>query len=126
MAIIVKHRRTGNEYILLHIRGREIESPLPSRLLSDLFPPEKSKNSAAITLCDARGNIFSSHLEDFIVVEIDGKKPREILPEPIIPSIDDELNKSNQEDENFPEKDTPISHPSGEREDRLNDDEDWV
>ena len=128
MAIIVKHRRTGNEYILLHIDGGGESTSFPARLLPDLFPQEQAKNSSGVTVCDVRGNIFSSYLDDLVVVEIDGKKPEEILPQPVVASIDD----NNQEDENgeegWQQQDTSVSDASGDRDRELDndEDEDWI
>ena len=134
MATIVKHRKTGNEYILLSINNGEGEqSSLPARFLNDLFPREQTKNGSIVTICDARGNIFSSYLDDLIVVEIDGQKPGEILPEPINPSLDDEFEDDSDEgwQQGSAEKvaspeNPPTQNPSIERTDGFNEDEDWI
>ncbi|MDJ0570478.1 MAG: hypothetical protein QNJ53_15745 [Pleurocapsa sp. MO_192.B19] len=81
MTTIVKHKRTGNVYILLGING-EIDKANPSRFLSELFAQEKSDVSCSATVCDFQGNIFLAYIDDLIVIEIDGKKPADILPEP--------------------------------------------
>ena len=133
MAIIVKHRRTGNEYIWLAIEGGGEQTSLPSRFLNDLFPREKPKNSSLVTICDARGNIFSCYLEDLVVVEIDGKKPGEILPEPVIPSMPDEFEDDDNEGWQQGEREA-VSSPenlagerqSSDRADESNDEEDWI
>ncbi|MEN9869083.1 MAG: hypothetical protein RLZZ171_66, partial [Cyanobacteriota bacterium] len=57
MTTIVKHRRTGNEYILLGING-ETNKANPSRFISELFNQEKSEVSCSATVCDVQGNIF--------------------------------------------------------------------
>jgi hypothetical protein len=80
MTIIVKHRRTGNEYILLGING-ETNKANPSRFISELFNQEKSEVSCSATVCDVQGNIFLAYIDDLVVTEIDGVKPAEILPE---------------------------------------------
>jgi hypothetical protein len=79
MTTIVKHRRTGNEYILLGING-EANRANPSRFISELFNQEKSEVSCSATVCDVQGNIFLAYIDDLIVMEIDGIKPAEILP----------------------------------------------
>ena len=81
MTTIVKHRKTGNEYILLGING-EANKANPSRFISELFAQEKAEVSCSATVCDVRGNIFLAYIDDLIVTEIDGKKPADILPEP--------------------------------------------
>ncbi|MEY2856625.1 MAG: hypothetical protein RLZZ74_935 [Cyanobacteriota bacterium] len=80
MTTIVKHRRTGNEYILLGING-EANKANPSRFISELFNQEKSEVSCSATVCDVQGNIFLAYIDDLLVVEIDGLRPAEILPE---------------------------------------------
>ena len=79
MTIIVKHRRTGNQYILLGING-ETNKANPSRFISELFDREKPEVSCSATLCDTLGNIFIADIDDLQVVEIDGIKPVDILP----------------------------------------------
>jgi hypothetical protein len=80
MTTIVKHRRTGNEYILLGING-EANKANPSRFISEFFNQEKSEVSCSATVCDVQGNIFLAYIDDLLVVEIDGLRPAEILPE---------------------------------------------
>lgn len=82
MTTIVKHRRTGNKYILLSING-ETNKANPSRFISELFNQEKSEVSCSATVCDVQGNIFLAYIDDLVVTEIDGIKPAEILPEAI-------------------------------------------
>lgn len=124
MAIIVKHRKTGNEYILLNISGGRDSTSLPNRLLPDLFPREQAKNSSGVTVCDVRGNIFSSYLDDLVVIEIDGKKPEEILPEPVIASPYDRFKEKDDDSD----EETSVSDSSGDREKELDNDndEDWI
>ena len=136
MAIIVKHRRTGDEYIVLGISGEGGKAPLPSRFLNDLFTPEQQENSSVLTICDAKGNIFSSYMHELVVIEIDGKKPAEILPEPVIPSIDDRfVHDDFNDDEDWqqesvepelPKEDSDVQNKSNERANKFDDDEDWI
>jgi|GEM_PF-1173657 len=79
MTTIVKHRRTGNKYILLGING-EADRANPSRFISELFNQEKSEVSCSATVCDVRGNMFLAYIDDLIVIEVDGVKPADILP----------------------------------------------
>ena len=97
MTTIVRHRKTGNEYILLGINQAGGKINLPSRFLNDLFTQEESENSTSVTICDARGNIFIAYIEDLIVTEIDGKKPSEILPEIVNPKIDRDFEDEDKE-----------------------------
>jgi hypothetical protein len=99
MTTIVKHRRTGNEYILLGING-EANRANPSRFISELFNQEKSEVSCSATVCDVQGNIFLAYIDDLIVKEIDGIKPAEILPaatyETNAESLNDDLPPSSE------------------------------
>lgn len=88
MTTIVKHRRTGNEYILLGING-EAKAANPSRFISELFNQEKSEISCSATVCDVKGNMFLAYIDDLVVVEIDGIKPAEILPETTSQTVKD-------------------------------------
>lgn len=97
MTTIVKHKRTGNEYILLGING-EGEKATPSRFLSELFTQEKSEGSCLATLCDVKGNIFLAYIDELIVTDIDGKKPTEILPEPVISSVPNNYYQQKEAD----------------------------
>jgi len=81
MTTIVKHRRTGNEYILLGING-EAKQIDPSRFISGLFERDKSVTSPSATVCDVRGNMFLADIDDLVVVEVNGVKPADILPPP--------------------------------------------
>ncbi|MEL6911798.1 MAG: hypothetical protein AAFY63_16520 [Cyanobacteria bacterium J06643_13] len=80
MTTIVKHRRSGNKYILLGING-ETNKANPSRFISELFNQDKTEMSYSATVCDVRGNIFLAYIDDLMVIEIDGVKPADILPE---------------------------------------------
>lgn len=111
MTTIVRHRRTGNEYILLGITG-ETDKANPSRFISELFSQDKSEVSSSATVCDVQGNIFLAYIDDLVVTEIDGKKPADLLPEPAYDEPADE--PSDFEDEEFEE----------ELEEELNDDRD--
>ncbi|MEO0014970.1 MAG: hypothetical protein RLZZ535_3359 [Cyanobacteriota bacterium] len=88
MTTIVKHRRTGNEYILLSING-ETNKANPSRFISELFNQEKSEVSCSATVCDVQGNIFLAYIDDLVVTEINGIKPAEILPEATPEAVND-------------------------------------
>lgn len=116
MTTIVKHRRTGNEYILLGING-EAHKANPSRFISELFNQEKSEVSCSATVCDVQGNIFLAYIDDLVVIEIDGIKPAEILPEATYKSVNDswrsrsasvegvQSSSPNFEEEDFEEED---------------------
>lgn len=89
MTTIVRHRKTGNEYILLGING-DTSKTNPSRFISEFFAQEKAEVSYSATVCDAGGNLFLAYIDDLVVIEIDGHKPGELLPElePVPPTRD--------------------------------------
>lgn len=147
MTTIVKHRRTGNEYILLGING-ETNKANPSRFISELFNQEKSEVSCSATVCDFQGNIFLAYIDDLVVTEIDGMKPAEILPEASYEAVNDsshvevvqspatEFDEEDFEDE---DEDLESSEPAVSKvsvdvvnsldapdQNRVNDDEDWI
>jgi hypothetical protein len=104
MTTIVRHRRTGNEYILLGITG-ETDKANPSRFISEFFSQDKSEVSSSATVCDVRGNIFLAYIDDLVVTEIDGKKPADLLPEPADEPADNyDSEPSDFEDEEFEEE----------------------
>ncbi|MEO1693016.1 MAG: hypothetical protein AAFR63_16045, partial [Cyanobacteria bacterium J06631_6] len=47
----------------------------------ELFNQDKTEMSYSATVCDVRGNIFLAYIDDLMVIEIDGVKPADILPE---------------------------------------------
>ena len=117
MTTIVKHRRTGNEYILLGING-EADRANPSRFISELFNQEKSVVSCSATVCDVQGNMFLAYIDDLIVIEVDGVKPGDILPPP-----SDEAN-SVAEERNFSQPESKEFNDEG-FEDDFDDDEEF-
>jgi hypothetical protein len=143
MFTIVRHKRTGNEYILLSINGEENKTT-PSRFINDLFTQEKSEVSCLATVCDVRGDIFLVYIDDLIVIEVDGKKVTDILPQPTVQTIsnsnnvvqhpEDDLTEDELEDEEFddeqditPKTQTTESYISGSSNQKdIDDDEDWI
>ncbi|MGL5940447.1 MAG: hypothetical protein ACRC2S_08685 [Waterburya sp.] len=145
MTTIVRHKRTGNEYILLGING-EINKVNPSRFINDLFNQEKSEVACSATVCDFRGNIFLVYIDDLIVIEIDGKKPTDILPEPPLKSVSNDVyqqpendfaeDELEDEDEDFDNdqdlatesstSEQDISRPSNQKNFDNDEDEDWI
>lgn len=83
MAIILQNINDGNEYIFLGM-GQEGQKTSPTRMLGELFAKEVPEKSTLIAACDSFGKIVWLHLSDVIVVEVDGEKPSEILPETIL------------------------------------------
>lgn len=148
MTTIVRHKRTGNEYILLGITG-ESNKANPSRFISELFERQKSEVSCSATICDVRGNLFLAYIDELVVTEIDGKKPADILPEPIVEPVVDNMYADGdlndfESDELLEEEFDPDEDEDDDAEDRPKtsfvygqgspaqrnlsdeDDEDWI
>jgi hypothetical protein len=130
MTILVKHRQTGNEYILLNISTFGTKNSMPVRLLEDFFPKNEAENSNLATICDVKGNIFVVGIANLIVTEIDGRKPAEILPEIVVPSFSQEIEaeedlETQPEDRSFSRKDDSTDNTSSSDEE-FEDDEDWI
>lgn len=117
MTTIVKHKRTGNEYILLGINGEE-NKVNPSRFISELFTSEKSEVSYSATVCDVRGNLFLAYIDDLIVTEIDGHKPADILPVPVSSSVAETVDN-----ESYSQQDSEFDDEELEDEDAVFNDE---
>ena len=157
MTTIVKHRRTGNQYILLGINGEENKTN-PSRFINELFNSSQAKEevSYSATVCDVQGNLFLAYIDDLVVVEIDGEKPSDILPEPEYESpknyysqdevddfddeeleeddFDDNENEDDQSDQRVIVTPQPKSYTDGENlsdnsdfaDEEDEEDEDWI
>lgn len=112
MAIILQHLTNGNEYVFLGIGLEGLKTSIPSRVLGEFFAKDDPDKSKLIAACDSFGKIVWLSINDVIVVEVDGQKPSEILPETIIttPSIpipDEESSNPNDKSklDEFPEDD---------------------
>jgi len=145
MTTIVRHKRTGNEYILLSINGEENKTN-PSRFINELFNSNQAKAeiSCSATVCDVQGNLFLAYIDDLIVIEIDGKNPADILPEPEYKSAsndsdrsqnsefkDDEFDEEELEDEDekvivTPPESSSYSQNKPNNNDLEDNDDDWI
>ena len=132
MTTIVRHRKTGNEYILLGINGEENKTN-PSRFINELFnsSQQKSEVSCSATVCDAQGNLFLAYIDDLIVVEIDGKRPSDLLPEPEYNSLEndsyrqpasnfhDDFDNEELEEEDFDDEELEEENFDDEENERI-------
>jgi hypothetical protein len=117
MAIILQHLTTGNEYIFLGVSGGEGKPLLPKKMLGDFFSSEESDRSRAITVCDYQGRILWFPASEMVVIEVDGQKPDELLPEiaiaePVPLQLDGENKNEKTESESNP--------------DEFAEDDDWI
>lgn len=141
MTTIVRHKRTGNNYVLLGING-EVNKVNPSRFLNDLFTQEKSEAAYSATVCDLQGNLFLVDIDDLVVIEIDGQKLTDILPkttyqQPETDFADDENELEAEDFEDFTDNqdretksqasDQYAANPSNQQNlDDFDNDEDWI
>jgi hypothetical protein len=117
MAIIVQHLPTGNEYIFLGVSGGESKNILPTKMLGDFFASDDADKSRSVTVCDDQGRIIWFPLTEIIVVEVDGQKPEELLPEIIAPEpIPLQLDRENK----------PESLENQGDSDEFAEDDDWI
>jgi hypothetical protein len=82
MSTIVVHRATGHRYILVGTGYGATETAAPNALFGDLKLDIVTKFYGVVALCDASGNIAWSDSREFIVSEIDGESPAQILNRP--------------------------------------------
>ena len=132
---------------------QEVNRANPSRFISELFNQEKSEISCSATVCDVKGNMFLAYIDDLVVVEIDGIKPAEILPETTSQTVkdgwrsrsvevvqspasefeeefededEDELNQEQEAVQPAPLQSSVIESLDAPNLDQVNDDEDWI
>ena len=120
MSIIVSHKRTGNPYIFLGIEGQGEKNNSPGRFLSDLFTQDESELATTLVLvCDVAGKIFVADIDDLLVIEINGKKPAEILPEVPVAQVNEDRPPSPSASNNSAQDD---------RDDDFDDfdEEEWI
>ena len=79
MAVIVKHTQTGHNYILLGTGFGAYKATRPSLFFGNLAPTEESGQTTMVAVSNDQGQIGWIHSEELQVVEIDGKKPNELL-----------------------------------------------
>lgn len=106
MAIIVEHLDSGNEYVLIAAHSG-IDLNASARLLKSWLPDR-------VALCDRQGKIFWANASSVVVIEVDGQKLTEVLPEehiPVPPAPDPEAIEVSSQAEDLGE---------------LGEDEEWL
>ena len=76
MATIVKHKN-GGRYVVVGFGYGMYKSSRPGAFFG--MPSEKSGNASLLAVCDHKGKIGLVNLHDCKVVEVDGKKPSDII-----------------------------------------------
>jgi hypothetical protein len=79
MAIIVAHRTTGQRYLLVGTGYAATESATPGVFLGNLDPDVHTKVYGRLAISDMAGEIFWVDSREFVVVEVDGHQPPQML-----------------------------------------------
>ena len=87
MTIIVKHLKTGNEYLLIGTGFSSSQSLNLPFLRGNPVIEKDSIVNQMVALCDQNGKIFWVFSAEVIVTEIDGKNPSELLEGKITSTI---------------------------------------
>lgn len=79
MLTVVKHKKTGNEYVLIGTGLGAYKATRPSAFLGNLAPHEEEGQIKAAAVCDRDGNILWFPTEELKVVAIGGTKVEDIF-----------------------------------------------
>jgi hypothetical protein len=81
MAVIVRHKETGERFVLVGTGLGTAATARSSLLFGDLLPAEEETTTAAAAVCDSEGRIRWVRSESLMVVSIDALPPTELLAE---------------------------------------------
>ncbi len=79
MAVIVRHKKTNAEYILLGAGFGAFKALRPSFSLATLAPHEESGELPVALVCDEEGAAKWVRSENLEVLNVDGERPAEVL-----------------------------------------------
>lgn len=79
MAIIVRHLKNGQEYVLLGAGFGAYKASRPSFFGGNLFPNEEEGTYRMVAVSDSNGKINWVYSNDLEVVEVDGVGIRDVL-----------------------------------------------
>ncbi len=79
MAIIVEHKDSGKKYILLGTGFGAFKASRPSVFFGNWLPKEESGELTMVAVCDNQGQIGWISSEELTVVEVEGRRPAEML-----------------------------------------------
>jgi hypothetical protein len=82
MPTVVVHRSTGQRYVLIGTGFAATETALPGMFLGNLSPEIETKACGMVAVCDGSGTIYWRNSTDFVVAEVDGHPPFQILGGP--------------------------------------------
>ena len=79
MGIIVEHKDAGKKYILLGTGFGAFKASRPSVFFGDWLPKEESGELTMVAVCDDQGQIGWIRSEELTVVQVEGRRPAEML-----------------------------------------------
>jgi len=79
MSVIVEHRETRDQYVLLGTGFGAYLAKKPNWFLGNLSADVESGEVSVVAICDAGGNIGWYNTEELVVVSVDGQSPGEAL-----------------------------------------------
>jgi len=79
MATIVKHRQTGERYLLLGTGFGAYRATKPNWLFGNLMADEQSGELSVVAVCNAAGEIGWFASGELVVTGIDGRAPAQVL-----------------------------------------------
>ena len=79
MAVIVKHIKSGEKYILLGTGFGAFKATRPSLFFGNLAPTEEAGQVTMVAVCNSQGQIGWIHSDELQVVEVEGKSASELL-----------------------------------------------
>lgn len=79
MAVIVKHKESGDQYILLGAGFGAYFASRPSLVFGNLAPTEDSGSVPIVAVCSSEGAIGFLDPDDVEVVSVDGKHPNQLV-----------------------------------------------
>ena len=79
MAVIVRHKEIGSEYVLLGAGFGAYKALRPSVFLGNLAPHQEAGELAMALICGSGGEPMWVQSDQLEVVSIDGRTPAEIL-----------------------------------------------
>ena len=79
MAVIVKHRETGERYVLVGTGFGAYKATKPNWFFGNLMADEQSGELSVVAVCNAEGGIGWFQSNELLVVSIDGEAPDIVL-----------------------------------------------
>ena len=79
MAVIVRHKESQGEYILLGAGFGAYKGIRPSMILGNLAPHEDAGEIPVALVCDAQGAVLWVRSENLTVLSVDGQLPAQVL-----------------------------------------------